>query len=224
ANDYEKMYKVSHWRFDDISGTRASDSSLLYIWPNIRFPPNHGTLTNMDTGTSWVNGKIKSGLRFDGINDHVNCTNNNSTLDITAEITIEAWIKTNVIPEDNNQIILSKGNLSSSQAYSLYLNGDDDKIYFCIDDGVNVSWAMPAGLQNNWHHVLGTFDGNKLRLYYDGVEKASTDYVGSVGTNSQNLCIGATSSGTLPFNGIIDEVIIYNKVLDNDTIYRHHEG
>lgn len=218
ARDFEKRYRVSHWRFDEGSGPSAADSAIS-IYNNA----NDGTLTNMDADTCWVNGKIKNGLRFDGINDHVNC-NDDTTLGITAEITIEAWIKTSVNPEDNNQVILSKGTFSSSQAYSLYLNGDDDKIYFCIDDGVNVSWAMPAGLQDNWHHVLGTFDGNKLRLYYDGLQKASKEHAGSIGTNSRDLCIGATSSGTLPFNGIIDEVLVYDRALDNDTIYLHHEG
>ena len=215
AHDFEKNYRTSHWRFDNGAGGTATDDALFGV--------NDATLTNIDLGTCWVDGKIQYGLKFDGLDDYVN-GGSDSSLDITGDITIEAWINTTVIPEDNNQIILSKGTLSSSQSYSLYLNGGDDKIYFCIDDGVNVSWTMPVGLQNNWHHVLGTYNGAKLRLFYDGEFKAEANYVGSVGTNTDDLCIGATSSGTLLFNGIIDEVIIYEQILDNDTIYRHFEG
>jgi hypothetical protein len=62
---------------------------------------------------------------------------------------------------------------------------------------------------NQWHYVVGTYDGRTARLWVDGGSPAS----GSVSAPtwpSQNLYVGDRSDHLRKFNGLIDEVRVSN--------------
>ncbi len=73
------------WHFSEGSGTTAYDSSEL---------DNHGTIF----GSEWTIGVNTTGLSFDGVDDYLRVFDSIS-LDITEELTVEAWVK----PLDNNE-------------------------------------------------------------------------------------------------------------------------
>ncbi|MCD6275101.1 MAG: LamG domain-containing protein, partial [Candidatus Aenigmarchaeota archaeon] len=52
----------------------------------------------------------------------------------------------------------------------------------------------------------------EMKLYVNGVKKATADYSVTISTNSNNLLIGNL------FNGTIDEVVIYNRALSAEEI------
>src|SRR3989338_11448150 len=69
---------VGHWKFDETSGTTATDSSGNN---------NTGTLTNSPT---WTTGKIGGALSLDGMDDYTDI----GTMDVSGSgITIAAWVK-----------------------------------------------------------------------------------------------------------------------------------
>ncbi len=67
------------WHFNENSGTPTADATTN---------GNNGTLN----GPTWTTGRFEAGLNFDGVNDYV-LVNDASSLDITGELTLEAWIK-----------------------------------------------------------------------------------------------------------------------------------
>ncbi|MFZ0033784.1 MAG: LamG domain-containing protein, partial [Sedimentisphaerales bacterium] len=72
---------------------------------------------------------------------------------------------------------------------------------------------------NVWHHVAGTYDGNEVKLYIDGVLKATTAHSGTIGTNTYNVNIGTNSQyPERLYNGLIDDVRIYDKALSQAEI------
>ena len=75
------------WRFDEGNGRIAQDSSGN---------GNDGTII----GANWTESETGTALEFDGLNDHIDC-GNNGTLNITDEITIEAWMKPETSKWDN---------------------------------------------------------------------------------------------------------------------------
>ncbi|MBI1338057.1 MAG: hypothetical protein GC164_14010 [Phycisphaera sp.] len=97
-----------------------------------------------------------------------------------------------------------------------------------------------SGLSTNtWYHVTLTFGAGGLRLYLNGTLKSTTAYPGSLGTSSggignyEPLVLGAgtTTSGDLThlplnnfFTGRIDDVCIYNAVLDATQVSRIYQG
>mgnify|MGYP003850733693 CR=1 FL=1 len=71
---------------------------------------------------------------------------------------------------------------------------------------------------NEWHHVAYTYDGNTIRIYVDGVEDATLDAVIDTGVAGEtDVNIGSQLGGSL-FQGIIDDVRIYEEVLTPDQI------
>ena len=167
---------------------------------------NNGT----NDGADWVSGNHGWSLDFDGSTDNVNC-GDGASLNFVDSIGIWSWIKTNVVPEDNNQIVIDKRLNGAGTGYFLYLRGVDDTIQFQASSSQLVTWAMPVGLKDNWHHLAGTFDGLQIKLYYDGDLKNTTDWVGSVGQNAGDLVIGEKMGGGLNFSGGISAPRIYNR-------------
>jgi hypothetical protein len=67
--------------------------------------------------------------------------------------------------------------------------------------------AIPVGA---WTHLAVTFDGAMTRLYVDGEQVASLVETTPLTTSTGSLQIGGSSYGEY-FNGVIDEVRIYNR-------------
>jgi hypothetical protein len=82
-------------------------------------------------------------------------------------------------------------------------------IYFAAYQG-NTSYpifTVPTLLLNTWTHVAVTYDGAKIRIYFNAVEVGRRNAYGSLIPTSQPMEIGAG------FQGRIDEVRIYTRAL-----------
>jgi len=99
--------------------------------------------------------------------------------------------------------IVGKG----TDAYELQATGSE--LFAYINNQV-----ITTKLTNAWHHVVETYDRSYQNLYVDGKLKASKPLTGAISTNTNNLVIGKC------FNGIIDEVRIYNRALSAEEIQK----
>ena len=83
--------------------------------------------------------------------------------------------------------------------------------------------ALPAGV---WSHLATTWDGSTLRLYVDGVQKASRAFAGPIRVSSGPLKIGGNAVWGEWFSGRIDDVRVYNRGLTAAEIARdrRHTG
>ena len=203
---------VAKWHFDEGSETTANDSSGNN---------NTGILIN---NPQWVDGKENKALEFDGLNTYVNVNDSNS-LDVTNALSIEAWVKSDVITTDGGPTrrILDKGVYAlaaSDQAYfKIYIGG--------VSKGVGKTWT--ASDIGQWRHVVGTYDSaggtNNLKLYQDGLLVGQTSTTGNIDTNNSPLVIGRQgTSASGRFDGIIDEVIIYNRAITAEEVLSHYQG
>src|SRR3989339_108632 len=78
---------IGEWRFEEGSGTSAADTSG---------GNNNGILVN---SPAWLTGKIGKALQFDGLNTYVTISDANA-LDLAAGMSLEAWVKSDVITTD----------------------------------------------------------------------------------------------------------------------------
>jgi hypothetical protein len=212
------------WPFDEGSGTTAYDKS-----------GNNNDVT-LYNGPTWVSGKFGNALSFDGVNDYVE---RSYDPDFTPGIntwTVSAWIKDSTGTSVRTIVSWYRcgANPSCGSAdtaiYELYINSNNYAVWYVRDDNGNsvVLTSSFSVADNSWHYLVGTFDpANDLRkLYVDGVIVAiSTSPLTSLsaGTVSIPLEIGrhfitGWGSPTNYFNGLIDEVHIYARALNDAEI------
>ena len=146
----------------------------------------------------------------------------NAALNVTAghSVTITAWVKTT---SATNQMFVCKRVNGAGDGYELYQSG----AYFAVNassSGTDISPAVgtlyPIN-DGNWHHVAYVLNvtGTTSSIYVDGkLEKTLQITAGQAGagiTNTDALYFGVrnTTTKTLPLNGSLDEVRIYDKAM-----------
>ena len=89
---------------------------------------------------------------------------------------------------------------------------------------IRTSLRRPALAANQWHHVVGTFDGTRQRLYVDGARIAEGTSDVALPSRASALTIGNQScdcGGVNAFIGALDELAIYDKALTDTQISAH---
>lgn len=200
---------VGLWHFDEGFGTQVNDSTPLY---------NNGTLGGDGIGTdlpTWTTGILGSALLFDGVDDYIDVPDNES-LRLSDAYSLVVWVKPISNGGQTWQTILEKG----SDRYGLYMSGDNT--FQVYNGGFNpISIKTSTFTMGEWCFLVATYDRNEgtRRIYLNGNEDASSTHSGVIGTSTQPLGINRhPSNGDSPFNGIIDEVAIYNRSLSAEEI------
>jgi hypothetical protein len=195
----------AHWMLNESSGTNAADSS-----GNGR----NGTLINMES-SDWVPGKLHNCLLFDGVNEYVDC-GNIAGFERTQPFSLECWFQTSAI----NIYLMSKFT-TALVGYAITINASG-QINFSLYSTLNNIQRITTGVYNNgaFHHVIVTYDGSSnvsgMKIYVDNV-LVSTTTVGTAITgtliNATNFRIGTREGVAYPMNGLLDEIVIYDRVI-----------
>ncbi|MFA5099093.1 MAG: LamG domain-containing protein, partial [Candidatus Paceibacterota bacterium] len=198
--DYGDTSLVGYWKFDEGTGTTAYDAS------------GHGNNGTLNNGPSYTTGKVGSyALSFDGSDDDVYC-GGSSSLNSTS-YTISVWFKTTAISPDNQtaQRMVSLSRASGSTKISLMMRVDKPKL---IANGGEIETSSnTVSNDGNWHNFTTTYNGSSFLLYLDGSQKNSVSGVLSSAFQGCTIgsLLGSPSQGY--FDGYIDDVRIYNRVL-----------
>jgi hypothetical protein len=162
-----------------------------------------------------------------GLTDSYISVPNNEKLN-SSNLTLSVWIKTSYKDHVWRRILDKRWDRGFAISIG-GLNGQDARWngkatleinkHFCASDAV-----MCDG---QWHHLCGTYDGARQKLYVDGwLQKGGPAWHGGVAANSYDLTIGANRSnpdGALgevgaAFNGMMDDVMMFNRVLSADEV------
>lgn len=152
-------------------------------------------------------------MEFNGTSDFVNC-GNDSSLQITGAMTVSYWFK----GQGGSNIAGGVGKLSGNGSRGFLLGmTSSGTIYFYIAPTASslLLAAYSHTPDTNWHHLVGVFTpSTSLELYLDGqlVDTTSTS-TSSQYNASNNLQIGARGDSTAFFNGLIDQVCIFDYAL-----------
>jgi hypothetical protein len=87
-----------------------------------------------------------------------------------------------------------------------------------IGAGISYVGGPTASPVGSWTHVALTYDGSLLRLFVNGVEVAAQQATGTIQSSSSPLSIGGNSPYGEYFNGLIDDVRVYNRALSQAEI------
>mgnify|MGYP003394091848 CR=1 FL=1 len=191
---------VGYWRLNESSGTTTADAS------------GYGNTGTLIASPTWTGGKIGNALSLDGSSQYVNVPDN-SNISITSG-TIAFWV--NAASTNNSQVIISKGNYNYMVYFFNRGSGQVINFYASSAGGTWDKYGSTTITTNTWHHVVVTIDASAVNIYVNGsAETMGTNSSGSgnLTTNAVDLLIGRHGSYGGMFNGRLDDVRLYNRVV-----------
>lgn len=200
--------------------------------------PLHNNITFSNaTKTADRFGNANNAYLFDGSTNFMQVPNSSSLN--PNSVTLMAIVKVNGFYSgacSDNQII-SKGepfNIDGIYQLGFYdfapscgpPNVNTQHFWGQFGDNVPQGSAPTAGTDSiniqvgQWYNVIFTYDGIDAKLYINGELKSSQTNQGEFTKNNQDLLIGKHGNPLYPywFNGVIDEVRIYNRALPKEAV------
>jgi hypothetical protein len=190
---------VAAYSFNESLGTGVIDASGNN---------NNGTFGSGVTRTT--SGKFGGGLVFNGTSGLVTIPNS-ASLQLTTGMTLEAWVNPSAVNSAWRDTIY-KGN------DNYYLEGTSDNggkpgAGGTFGGADVVTYGTVPLAANTWTHLAETYDGTTLRLYVNGAQISGVARTGNIATSTNPLQIGGDSIYGQFFQGMIDEVRVYNRAL-----------
>jgi hypothetical protein len=197
---------VGWWKFDEGTGQYVYDVS------------GNGNTGTLGTSTSaepadptWTTGKLGKGLSFDGVNDYVGSFG--SSISPVGSRTVSVWFKT---------LNTTRGGLVGNRPFA-----DSHGFVFTVNKDVagNLSYFhtggsvldVAAGITTGvWYHAVAAYDvpSATVKLYLNGLLIGTGTSFSAEAASEFNGIIGDESDRkNHPFNGLIDDVRIYNRAL-----------
>lgn len=214
---------IALYHFNEASGSSVADSSGN---------GNNGTAI----GTTIVPGRFGNARSFNGSSDYITVPDSPSLSNLS-QITIEVWVKPTGFDLGawaGGEALVVKGTSvdGAFSGYALWVHRNAEgpngsassltQVQFQLSFGGG-STSSPLSFPhepNKWYYVVGTYDGNDLKVYVNGVLEATSSNFPNLGvTNTNPLFInhhtwGFGGSGfqysSQRMGGLIDEVRISN--------------
>jgi hypothetical protein len=210
------------WKLDEATGMASADAT------------GHSNIGVFHGGVSWDSpGRSGACIKLDGINGYIDCGNNSST-NLTGDMTFSAWIKMNSAYYDQK----IGGNQDGDHGgYKLCIY--NSKVEFEVRDANNkphLNRDITGGTiltMGSWYHVVGVYSasGHWIKTYVNG--KLDRTLIGDgTGTGLNDVPVNALGSTTgnfvmgrepwdaslYYFNGWLDDIRIYNRTLTDAEI------
>ncbi len=191
---------VGYWKFDEGSGTSTTDSSSNN---------NIGSLIN---GPAWTTGKVGSAIQFS--NGNYVTIPNSSSIAITGNMTITAWIK--VTDFSNSNGIVAKSSSIYPAPYDFHLNPTSGIPSFWRGSGASY-YANANGISapalNQWQFISVTMSGTTVVHYLNGIFNGSSTLSTTIGDAGNAMYIASRVDGGTQMKGDMDDIRIYNRAL-----------
>ena len=184
---------------------------------------------------AYASGEVQRAFSFDGTNDYIEAPDS-ASLSITGAITVDAWINPDEVMLSDGRVIVSKRAGSSTSYIFMIVAG---KLRFQVNGASTFRYADSTSTISTgvFTHVAATFDpiSQAIKLYINGIDDlapigAGSGTVSSIVDNAAPFRIGVYDIGPPEglnafFDGLIDEVEIFNRALSNQEIAAiHHAG
>lgn len=246
AYDYNRGAPIAWYKMDECQGVVINNSAD----PASGGTSLNGTLTIGPSGedtvgtcntssTAWgsgSSGKYSSAMSFDGTDDYID-TADISAIDGATQLSGSAWVKLANFTQDH--VIFTKDTFGALSQMVLWRDETDsgsgrtDTFSILVSDGssnmARTSAATNSASDSNWHHLTFTFVANSatgLRLYLDGQEvpasPVSTVGITALASNSNLFRIGESLTPNNPFNGLLDDVKIWNYALSATQVKKEY--
>lgn len=188
----------------------------------------------------WKAGVSGSALAFDGYHSKVSLPASQAP-EVRAGLTLDTWVAIGAYPFNDAAIVQQFNHEDAGYFLGVTACGNTT-FKLALDSRIHELTLKEPLAHNRWTHVVGTYDkaGSVMRVFVDGLEKASLSTPGSEVTMSgSDLVIGLNSTrmkatdlvrenNNIPqlfgIEGLIDEVKVYNIALNSTEIARSYRA
>jgi len=209
------------WQFETLPVVAISDPNLVGFW---QFEEGQGNTFIFDSsghenhGTAVGSAQREPGYAADALmfggTDYVNLPT--GIADSNAG-SAAMWIKTT---QNTRGMLLYGADGTAGDGYGgqneLHVNMEDNggARFFIQSDGANVSINSSPVNDDEWHHVAATWDNaGESILYVDAARAASTANTGNIFSFSGRIRLGRPNDSSRYYNGLLDEVRLYDRIL-----------
>jgi hypothetical protein len=219
SNNSEITY---NWTSPTVTTLFPSDKDLVLYYKLDQNSTDLSSQTNDGSDTSTAvnltDGKLGGAYDFDGSNSRVTVTDH-ASLDVTGNLTISVWVYPQGASGNDGGWgggIVSKYHASDQSGYHLnYEIGTAKTFKIMANSQTGAATTGTIDYNSGWYHIVGTIQGTTAKIYVNGVLNNTASVTAST-ANNNNVLIGQalvshpTDRG---FNGLIDEVAIFNRTL-----------
>ncbi|HET9197648.1 MAG TPA: LamG-like jellyroll fold domain-containing protein, partial [Solirubrobacterales bacterium] len=215
------------WRLDETSGTTATDANGAN---------NNGSYVSSPLSVApLIGGETNSFARsFNGTSQYVDLSP--TPFGTPSSFSAEAWVRTSAAKSSGGyHFLVSDSSADFDNGFSLVIDSSNRPVFAVarqniigqVTRGQAVSPTTVA--PNTTHHIVGTYDGSRARVFVDGVERANVSFTSDPTWNSsRDLRIGrpisSTSLAQRYLQGSVDEVALYTTAISSSTILAHYEA
>lgn len=176
-------------------------------------PPTDESIARGVTQTTDRLGQENQAWHFDGSESFLR-VNRDLNAEVLPQVTLSAWVRsTNANPEETGHII-SHDNANTSRILALYVE-NNTPLGFAAAAGPTVDITRLAPVQlNTWQFLTASYDpaAGVVNFYMNGQLVESNTQLASRG-GYEYFYVGASPFAGRYFEGDIDEVRVYNRVL-----------
>ncbi|NQU22982.1 MAG: LamG domain-containing protein, partial [Candidatus Nealsonbacteria bacterium] len=197
---------VMHWKFDETEGAIASEEVSGY----------NGAVT----GAIWFDDPQRGGvIKFDADSQYVDVPDALAAFEsagVNEEITISVFQFGDVDAQPRNDYLFEGRNAAGQRGLNVHMPWSDQQVYW--DAGFSYGrinkGATEAEYEGSWHHWTFTKKMGEMKIYLDGVEWHSGTGQNQSLVGVSNFKIGSNGNGTENYRGLIDDMIIFDRVLE----------
>jgi len=196
---------VAWWKFDDGSGTIATDSS--------------GNGYNASGGGTWINGVVGGAIDLGSEYGDSFAAPETTCSVIFNQLAVTAWVKCYEYTgggDSQPYVAWSRG--EGDCGFTLEMGTDaPSNVVFTVAGASSSAATIPT---NVWVHLAGVYDGSNIYLYTNGVLVGTpVAHSGSVNHCQQEILgLGYDDEWESYLNGALDDVRIYNRALSSDEV------
>ena len=207
AKYIKSLSPIHYWSLNETTGNVARDQGSGEV---------DGTYSGSGI-TRGVSTPYGAGFRVSVNADQVNC--GDAADSPFTELTISALIKADNFTVGRWRTPLHRNNGTSVGSSVFFIGtetGAPNQIVATIGSGFGASGYMAGAtginaIVDTWYYIVAAWDGTTVRVYVNGNEEATYSYAGQLTNKVAVTRIG--TSGSYHWNGIIDEIAIWDKGL-----------
>jgi len=214
---------VAYWRLDETGGPTYDDF----------YDGHDGECAGNcpDPATGHVNG----GQAFNGSNTGIDVlADEDFNWGVHDSFSIEFWLRTDSASTCfGNQVVIGRDDSATGLHWWVGCRDGGQSAFYLRDTGGTLAGVMGTTdlTDGSWHHIVavreaGGASANKVRIHIDGVEEGSTPVTYTFGFESLTAALNIgwlnMSSYGFHFDGIVDEIALYDRALPTSEVLQHY--